>query len=84
MDTLNGAAGQDGNQIVIAKNSGTIHIHNHSKDNVEVMQKLLEQERRNEDRLAESNKTFRDFFTAMKEMGDKMVDLEVKKSKKKK
>lgn len=33
MENLNGVHPQDGNQIVIAKNQGTIHIINNSKSN---------------------------------------------------
>lgn len=76
MEKFNENHPQDGNQIVVSKNSGTINIINHSKDNVEVMQKLLNNQK-------EVNVFLKEAFSVFEEIANEALKVSLKKSKRK-
>lgn len=74
MEHLNSTHPQDGNQVVIAKNSGTIHIHNHSKEGMQMLERLITIQEK-QDKQAES------FFDFIKTCADKIMKHELRKKK---
>lgn len=79
MENLNGVHPQDGNQINIGKNAGTIHVHNHSKDNVEVMTKLLEQEKIRNEQMREIGNFLKESTKTVLDMAQKSMKTKKKK-----
>lgn len=59
----------DGAQLVIQSNQGTINIHNHVNDNT----KAVEAKRENE---KEQNKIFANFLVSAKEIANKFMNVE--------
>lgn len=65
------------NQIAIAKNNGTIHIHNHVNDNADAIKTFYELEKL-------KMETVREFITSIKEVANSAIKSGLLKKKKQK